>query len=93
MDQAVRHVLTIRIRLGQFDPDGGPYAEITADVLDSPAHRELNRQAAEEAMVLLRNGSRRCRSTRRGPRTRSPSSGHCTTRCSATGTAATCRTR
>ena len=55
VDKAVRHVLTIRLRLGQFDPDGGPYANIPSDVLDSPAHRALNRRTADEAMVLLRN--------------------------------------
>ncbi|MBW8751587.1 MAG: glycoside hydrolase family 3 C-terminal domain-containing protein, partial [Propionibacteriales bacterium] len=59
IDEAVRHVLTIRTRLGQFDPDGGPYAATSKDVLDSPAHRQLNRKAAEEAMVLLRNDSRK----------------------------------
>ncbi|NEE04674.1 carbohydrate-binding protein [Phytoactinopolyspora halotolerans] len=55
IDDSVRHVLSIRFRLGHFDPDGGPYADITADVLDRPEHRELNRQTAEEALVLLDN--------------------------------------
>lgn len=55
IDKAVRHVLTIRTRLGQFDPDGGPFGGTSQDVLDSPAHRKLNREAAEDAMVLLRN--------------------------------------
>lgn len=55
IDKAVRHVLSIRTRLGHFDPDGGPYAGTSQDVLDSPAHRKLNRKAADEAMVLLRN--------------------------------------
>jgi beta-glucosidase len=59
IDKAVRHVLTIRTRLGHFDPDGGPYAGTSPDVLDSPAHRQLNRKAAEEAMVLLRNDAGR----------------------------------
>ena len=55
IDRAVRHVLTIRLRLGQFDPDGGPYADISTSELNSPAHRALNRKTADEAMVLLRN--------------------------------------
>lgn len=55
VDRAVTRVLTIRCRLGHFDPDGGPYAGTSPDVLNSPAHRRLNRQAAEEAVVLLRN--------------------------------------
>ncbi|KAB8197753.1 carbohydrate-binding protein [Nonomuraea phyllanthi] len=55
VDTAVRHVLTIRTRLGHFDPDGGPYKKITKDVINSPAHQRLNREAAGEAAVLLRN--------------------------------------
>lgn len=55
VDESVRRVLSIRFRLGQFDPDGGPYADIGPDVLDQPEHRELNRAAAEEALVLLDN--------------------------------------
>jgi beta-glucosidase len=55
VDNAVRHVLSIRFRLGQLDPDGGPYGDITADVLDRPEHRQLNRQAADQALVLLEN--------------------------------------
>jgi beta-glucosidase len=58
VDRAVRRALTIRIRLGQLDPDGGPYARITAEVIDSPAHRALNRRTAAAAMVLLRNSAR-----------------------------------
>lgn len=57
IDNAVRHALSIRFRLGQFDPDGGPYGDITEDVLNQPAHQELNRQTAVEAMVLLDNSA------------------------------------
>jgi beta-glucosidase len=59
VDSAVRHVLSIRIRLGQLDPDGGPYASIGPEVINSPAHQALNREATESAMVLLRNSARR----------------------------------
>ncbi|WP_205856056.1 glycoside hydrolase family 3 protein, partial [Phytoactinopolyspora endophytica] len=55
VDDSVRHVLSIRFRLGHFDPDGGPYGDITADILDRPEHRELNRETAEDALVLLDN--------------------------------------
>jgi beta-glucosidase len=55
IDRAVRHALSIRFRLGQFDPDGGPYAHIGPEAIDTPAHRALNRRTAGEAMVLLRN--------------------------------------
>jgi beta-glucosidase len=58
VDTAVRHALTIRTRLGHFDPDGGPYASIGPEVINSPAHQALNRQAAEAATVLLRNSGR-----------------------------------
>ncbi|HET9139855.1 glycoside hydrolase family 3 protein [Actinophytocola sp.] len=55
IDTAVRHVLTVRMRLGDFDPDGGPYAKIGMDVVNSPAHQALARKVAGEAMVLLKN--------------------------------------
>jgi beta-glucosidase len=55
IDEAVGHILSIRFRLGDFDPDGGPYGDITAEVIGAPEHQALARQAATEAMVLLRN--------------------------------------
>jgi beta-glucosidase len=55
VDDALRHSLSIRFRLGEFDPDGGPYDEIGPEVIDSPAHRALARRTAGEAMVLLKN--------------------------------------
>ncbi|GAB2967442.1 glycoside hydrolase family 3 protein [Saccharothrix stipae] len=56
VEDAARHVLSIRFRLGEFDPAGrNPYASITPDVIDAPEHRELARRAAAEQMVLLRN--------------------------------------
>ncbi|MGK5555745.1 glycoside hydrolase family 3 C-terminal domain-containing protein [Actinomadura kijaniata] len=58
VDTAVRHILSIRVRLGEFDPDGGPYAKITKDVVNSPAHQRLARQAATEQTVLLKNQDR-----------------------------------
>ncbi|MFI0350336.1 glycoside hydrolase family 3 C-terminal domain-containing protein [Actinomadura sp. 9N407] len=58
VDTAVRHILSVRVRLGEFDPGGGPYGKITKDVVDSPAHRRLARQAATEQMVLLKNQAR-----------------------------------
>ncbi|GAA1006958.1 beta-glucosidase [Acrocarpospora pleiomorpha] len=55
VDTAVRHILSIRFRLGEFDPGGGPYGNITKAVVDSPAHRALNRETAGKATVLLKN--------------------------------------
>lgn len=57
VDTAVGDALSIRFRLGEFDPDGGPYAKIGASAVDSPAHRKLAREAAADAMVLLKNDS------------------------------------
>jgi beta-glucosidase len=55
VDEAVRHILSIRFRLGEFDPDGGHHGRIGPEVIDSPEHRAVNRQAATEAIVLLKN--------------------------------------
>jgi beta-glucosidase len=57
IDTSVRHVLQLRFRLGDFDPDGGPYGRITPAVINSPAHQQLARKAADEAVVLLKNSA------------------------------------
>ena len=45
IDKAVSHVLTLRFRLGDFDPPGAdPYSKITPAVIDDAAHRALARQ-------------------------------------------------
>ena len=53
VDRAVRRKLLVRLRLGEFDPDGGPFAGAAA--MDTPEHRELAREAARGAVVLLKN--------------------------------------
>ncbi|WP_433251997.1 glycoside hydrolase family 3 C-terminal domain-containing protein [Streptosporangium sp. CA-135522] len=55
IDRAVGDILGVRFRLGEFDPDGGPYGKITKDVVDSPEHRKLARRTVAEAAVLLKN--------------------------------------
>ncbi|MEU8827364.1 glycoside hydrolase family 3 C-terminal domain-containing protein [Streptomyces sp. NPDC048636] len=55
VDRAVRHTLSLRVRLGEFDPGGGPYGDIGPSVINSPAHRALARETAAKAMVLLKN--------------------------------------
>lgn len=55
VDTAVRHILDIRARLGDFADDGGPYGHLDKNVIDSPAHRGLARRTAAEAVVLLKN--------------------------------------
>ncbi|GAA2884581.1 glycoside hydrolase family 3 protein [Streptosporangium fragile] len=54
IDAAVRHALSIRFRLGEFDP-ATPYDDITEAVVNCPEHQELAREAARRSIVLLRN--------------------------------------
>ncbi|MFE5598955.1 glycoside hydrolase family 3 C-terminal domain-containing protein [Streptomyces coelicoflavus] len=57
VDAAVRRQLSVRFRLGEFDAEHDPYA-VTADAegdFDSPEHRALALEAAEQAVVLLKN--------------------------------------
>jgi beta-glucosidase len=56
IDESLRRVLTVRFRLGEFDPpDMVPYSKLGPDVIDSPAHRKLALRAAQESIVLLAN--------------------------------------
>ncbi|GIF15418.1 glycoside hydrolase family 3 protein [Actinoplanes teichomyceticus] len=55
VDAAVRHILSVRIRLGEFDPQEDPYRATGPEVIDCPAHRELAREAARASIVLLSN--------------------------------------
>ncbi len=56
IDQALRRVLKVRFRLGEFDPpELVPYTRIAKDAIDSPAHRQLARRLAQESIVLLTN--------------------------------------
>ncbi len=54
LDRAIGHILSIRIRLGEFDPDN-PYAGITDSVILAPEHKALAREAARQQLVLLKN--------------------------------------
>ncbi|GHG06538.1 MULTISPECIES: glycoside hydrolase family 3 protein [Amycolatopsis] len=56
VENADRHLLSLRFRLGEFDPPGrNPYAKITPAVIGSPEHQALARKTADAQMVLLRN--------------------------------------
>jgi beta-glucosidase len=54
LDQAVREILAVKIRLGLFEHPYGNLAE-KDKVLNDPAHRAATRTAAQRSMVLLRN--------------------------------------
>ena len=59
VDRALIRVLTVAFHLGVFDPlEMVPYSKITADLIDSPGHRELALRTEREAIVLLTNKDR-----------------------------------
>ncbi|MDN3028679.1 glycoside hydrolase family 3 protein [Streptomyces sp. S.PB5] len=55
VNEAAGHILSVRVRLGEFDPGGGKYGSIDKSVINSPAHQQLARKAATEGAVLLKN--------------------------------------
>ncbi|MFB7370169.1 glycoside hydrolase family 3 C-terminal domain-containing protein [Streptomyces sp. NPDC056222] len=50
---AVRRQLAVRAALGEFDPDLAP--DVAQGAFDTPEHRALALEAAEQAVVLLKN--------------------------------------
>ncbi|MFC5826655.1 glycoside hydrolase family 3 C-terminal domain-containing protein [Nonomuraea insulae] len=54
VETAVRHALSIRFRLGEFDP-ATPYDDINDNVVNCPEHQALAREAARRSFVLLDN--------------------------------------
>ena len=56
IDTAVQRVLTLRMRLGMFDPpEQVPYASIPDSVVECQAHRALALEAARKSIILLEN--------------------------------------
>lgn len=56
IDTAVHRILLSRFRLGLYDPaEMVPYTKIPHSVVDGPENRELARNSAHEAIVLLKN--------------------------------------
>ncbi|WP_034593903.1 glycoside hydrolase family 3 protein [Hamadaea tsunoensis] len=56
LDTAVTRALLLRARLGEFaDPAANPYAQISADVINSPEHQRLALAAARASIVLLKS--------------------------------------
>ncbi len=54
IDQALIRLYTTRMRLGLFDRDV-PYADIPYEANNAPEHAEVNLEASEKSMVLLKN--------------------------------------
>ena len=53
---AVRRLMISRFRLGLYDPpELVPFNHIPHSVIDGPAHRQLARETARQAIVLLKN--------------------------------------
>ncbi len=56
LDNALRRLLTLRFRLGQFDPpERVRYAQIPPEANDSVGHDTLALDAARQSLVLLKN--------------------------------------
>ena len=55
IDAAVRRLLLLRARSGEFTPESDPYRGINAEVIACAAHSELALEAARASIVLLKN--------------------------------------
>jgi beta-glucosidase len=56
IDDALAILLRTRFKLGLFDPkEMNPYNSISTEVINSPKHRALAREAAQKSLVLLKN--------------------------------------
>ena len=56
IDTAVRRILKVRFRLGEFDPpEMVPYRQIPFDIVGSAEHRELSLETARQSLVLQQN--------------------------------------
>ncbi|RYD87706.1 MAG: glycoside hydrolase family 3 protein, partial [Sphingomonadales bacterium] len=53
VDDAVRRILRVKVKLGLFDP--ARPIEDKADAMGSPAHRAIAREAVAKSLVLLKN--------------------------------------
>ncbi|MBD3194978.1 MAG: glycoside hydrolase family 3 protein [Candidatus Lokiarchaeota archaeon] len=56
LDKALKRTYRVRFKLGMFDPpEKVPFTQIPYKVINSKEHRDLAREAASKAMVLLKN--------------------------------------
>ena len=56
IDQALQRVLTVRFRLGMFDPDDKvPFSKVPMSAINAPESAALALRAARESIVMLKN--------------------------------------
>ena len=56
LNDALRRVMTVRMRLGEFDEfNTVPYSKISPNIIMAKEHRQLSLLTAEESIVLLKN--------------------------------------
>lgn len=56
LDNALRHLFSVQIRLGFLDPlEKIPYSSIDSTMVNTKAHQQLAKDAADMSLVLLRN--------------------------------------
>lgn len=56
IDRALINMMTIRMRLGEFDPPSiVPYSRLREDIINDPAHNDLAVEMATKTPVLLKN--------------------------------------
>ncbi|MEO8173972.1 MAG: glycoside hydrolase family 3 C-terminal domain-containing protein, partial [Sediminibacterium sp.] len=56
IDRALVNIFTIRMRLGEFDPQNTvPYAGIKQSIINNPSHNDLALEIATKTPVLLKN--------------------------------------
>ncbi len=55
VDKALANLMRIHFRLGRFDKSGTAFDTISMDAVNSEKHQELARDAAQQAVVMLKN--------------------------------------
>ena len=55
-DEALKNLFRVQLRLGFADPpEMVPFGTVNASVVDTPDHRALAKEAADQSLVLLKN--------------------------------------
>lgn len=58
IDRALVNMFTIRMRLGEFDPQNiVPYAGIKSNIINDPSHNDLALEVATKTPILLKNNA------------------------------------